>query len=214
MKISLLFAFLLGGSVLTFSQVGIGTTTPRGTLDVSGNVLIDGYLRDDININAADDTNTFLLVRSKDSAPVGELKLLDVNLRNVGPVNKYTVKVTQVQRDKVAGLVTNLPESKYVIAITDALFNGANSAITSDSEYGSFSTEVTKVTRSGVVFNAINLDFTGSTTASNANGTWELSLVVYERELVKDWGTFNGSVSDSATPNYSGVSTVTPLGLQ
>lgn len=214
MKISLFFGFLLGGCVLAYSQVGIGTKTPRGTLDVSGNILVDGYLRDDINIDAADDINTFLLVRSKDSSPVGELKLLDVSMRNVGPVNKYTVKVSNVDDDKVAGLVTNLPESKYVIAITDARFSVANSAITSDSEYGSFSTEITKVVRGGVSYNAINLDFTGSTTTSGTNGTWELSLVVYERELVKDWGTFTGSVSNSATPNYSGVSNVTPQGLQ
>lgn len=198
---------------LNFAQVGIGTSNPRGALDVNGNILLEGYLRDDINIDAADDTNTFLLVRSKDSGSEGVLKLLDVSLRNVGPVNKYVVKVTNIQGFSVLGLVTNLPVDKYVVAITDAKFNGIMTS--NGGQFGSFSTEVTPVTRNNISYNAINLDYKGGTLATGSVKSWEVSLVVYERELVKDWGTFTGSVSgNSANPSYSGVSTNTPIGLQ
>lgn len=85
---------------------------------------------------------------------------------------------------------------------------------TTPKSFGSYATEVTQVTSGGKNYHAINLAFKGAGTVSSQNGTWTLTLNVFERSLVKDWGTFNGSVSASASPGYSGVSTNTPLGLQ
>lgn len=210
LKISIIFVFSLVSTAK--AQVGIGTDEPRGVLDVNGNILLDSYLVDDINMYAGG--SPYLLVRSKDSSPVGQLKLLDVSLRDVGPVNKYKLIISNVSMDQIVNLSTNLLTSKYVVAITDAVFKDAYSAKTSNGQFGSISTEVTKVIRNGNEYNAINLDFKGGTTISNVNGDWELGLVVYERELVKDWGTFEGSVSASASPTYTGTSTNTPEGLQ
>ncbi|MFZ4930456.1 hypothetical protein [Chryseobacterium sp. Mn2064] len=197
------------------AQVGINTTTPKGTLDVVGETLVESYLIDTENTKAGG--NYLLLTRSKDSSPVGKVKLLDISLRNVAPVNIYNVVLKNVKEDEVVNLDTGLDASKYVVAITGAVFSeavpGVNTS-TNPKSFGSYSTEVTQVVKSGKNFHAINLSFKGAGTASAQNGTWTFTLNVFEKSLVKDWGTFNGSVSASASPGYSGVSTNTPLGLQ
>lgn len=196
----------------TEAQVGINTKNPQSTLDVEGEILVESYLIDTTNYSATQ--NYFLLTRSKDTAPIGKLKMLDISLRNVAPVNAYKIVLTNVNQDEVVSLNTGLETSKYVIAITGATFSSAISAAntsTTPKSFGAYSTEVTQVTSGGKTYDAVNLSFKGSDTVSSANGTWTLNLNVFERSLVKDWGTVNGSVS---APSYSGVSTNTPLGLQ
>ncbi|PWN69972.1 hypothetical protein C1631_008190 [Chryseobacterium phosphatilyticum] len=208
--------FLMTFAVLAIkAQVGINTSTPKGMLDVEGETLVESYLIDTENATARG--NYLLLTRSKDTSPVGKVKLLDISLRNVAPVNMYNVVLKNVKLDEVVNLNTGLDADKYVVAITGAVFTGAVSAAntsTTPKSYGSYSTEITQVTKSGKKYHAINLSFKGAGTVSSVNGTWTLTLNVFEKSLVKDWGTFNGSVSSSASPAYSGVSTNTPLGLQ
>lgn len=197
------------------AQVGINTATPQGTLDVEGETLVESYLIDTENTTARG--NYLLLTRSKDTSPVGKVKMLDISLRNVAPVNIYNVILKNVKQDEVINLNTGLETDKYVVAITGAVFTGAVSAATTSTNpksYGAYSTEVTKVSQSGKNFHAINLSFKGTGTASSQNGTWTLTLNVFEKSLVKEWGTFTGTVSASSSPIYSGVSTNTPLGLQ
>ncbi|SIS84509.1 hypothetical protein SAMN05421786_102516 [Chryseobacterium ureilyticum] len=209
-KITALF-FVAVASLGLKAQVGINTANPKGTLDVEGETLVESYLVDTENTTAKG--NYLLLTRSKDSSPVGKVKLLDITLRNVAPVNMYTVVLKNVKQDEVINLNTGLDADKYVVAITGAVFSNAVSATTTDTSrlYGAYSTEVTKVVKDGKNYQAINLSFKGAGTVSAQNGTWTLTLNVFEKSLVKDWGTFNGSVS---APSFSGVSTNTPLGLQ
>ncbi|REC46963.1 hypothetical protein [Chryseobacterium pennipullorum] len=208
--------FLVGFAALhANAQVGINTNTPKGMLDVEGETLVESYLVDTENAKASG--NYLLLTRSKDSSPVGKVKLLDISLRNVAPVNAYNVVLKNVKQDEVVNLNTGLETDKYVVAITGAVFTVAVSAVnttTTPKSFGSYSTEVTKVAKAGKNYHAINLSFKGAGTTSSQNGTWTVTLNVFEKSLVKDWGTFTGSVSKSASPAYSGVSTNTPLGLQ
>ncbi|NIF03904.1 hypothetical protein F3J23_00500 [Chryseobacterium sp. Tr-659] len=215
MKKIITFVLAVGAFLTAGAQVGINTKTPQSTLDVEGETLVESYLID--TVNSAAGGNYFLLTRSKDTSPVGKVKLLDISLRNVAPVNAYKIVLTNVNQDEVVSLNTGLETSKYVVAITGAVFTNAISAAnttTTPKSFGAYSTEVTPVTSGGKTYHAINLAFKGAGTVSSANGTWTLTLNVFERSLVKDWGTFNGSVSASASPVYSGVSTNTPLGLQ
>lgn len=208
--------FLVAGTfIASNAQVGINTANPQGTLDVAGEILVESYLVDTMNSSAKG--NYFLLTRSKDTNPVGKIKMLDISLRNVAPVNAYNIILKNVSQDEVVNLNTGLETSKYVVAITGAVFSGAVSAVntsTTPKSFGAYSTEVTQITSGGKTYHAVNLSFKGAGTVSSTNGTWTLTLNVFERSLVKDWGTFNGSVSASASPVYSGVSTNTPLGLQ
>ncbi len=184
-------------------------------MDVVGETLVESYLIDTENSKAGG--NYLLITRSKDTSPVGKVKLLDISLRNVAPVNIYNVILKNVKQDEVVNLNTGLDTSKYVVAITGAVFTAAVSAAntsTNPKSYGSYSTEITQIASGGKNYHAINLSFKGAGTVSSQNGTWTFTLNVFERSLVKDWGTFNGSVSASASPGYSGVSTNTPLGLQ
>lgn len=213
MKNLSIIIFLISISIK--SQVGINTTTPQGTLDVNGGLLIDSYLVDTVNSIA--DGNYYLLTRSRDTTPVGKVKILDVSLRNVAPVNIYKININNVKQDEVINLNTGLDVNKYVVAITNAVFKNAepiavvNNGIYS---YGTYFTEIAKTTVGANTFFTINLDFKGAGTLSSQNGNWELSLVVYEKALLKEWGNYTGSVSASATPSYTGTSTNTPLGLQ
>ncbi|MCW3160218.1 hypothetical protein [Chryseobacterium oryctis] len=221
---TLICSILLLSTTTCVAQIGIGTTTPKGTLDVEGNTLVDGSMKIN-NITDAPINSNLLLVRSEDSTPKGELKLLDINLRNVAPVNKYKVIVSNVDSHQIVDLSTNLPTSKYVVAITDAVFLGASTTSTlvlsspSKRLYGTFSTEVKTINRTigGVVtpVYAVNMAFKGANSVALNNnptkGRWEFSLVVYERSLVKDWGTISGKVT---SPTYSSTSTSTPQALQ
>lgn len=213
-KITLLLGMALISSAIK-AQIGINTANPKGTLEVEGETLVESYLVDTENAPARG--NYLLLTRSKDSSPVGKVKMLDISLRNVAPVNMYTVVLKNVKQDEVVSLNTGLDADKYVLAITGAVFTDAVSAAntgTSPKSYGAYSTEVTKLSKDGKNYHAVNLSFKGAGTVSSQNGTWTFTLNVFEKSLVKDWGTFNGSVSASASPAYSGVSANTPLGLQ
>ncbi|OCA79380.1 hypothetical protein BBH99_06295 [Chryseobacterium contaminans] len=210
-KIISLF-FVAAATLGLKAQIGINTANPKGTLDVEGETLVESYLIDTENTTARG--NYLLLTRSKDSSPVGKVKLLDITLRNVAPVNMYTVVLKNAKQDEVVNLNTGLDADKYVVAITGAVFSDAVSATTTSTSrlYGAYSTEVTKVQQGGKNYQAINLSFKGAGTVNAQNGTWTLTLNVFEKSLVKDWGTFEGSVSAAAS--YSGVSTNTPPGLQ
>ncbi len=87
-KIISLF-FVAAATLGLKAQIGINTANPKGTLDVEGETLVESYLIDTENTTARG--NYLLLTRSKDSSPVGKVKLLDITLRNVAPVNMYTV---------------------------------------------------------------------------------------------------------------------------
>jgi hypothetical protein len=210
MKIKLLVAVVICFTTNIDAQVGINTSNPQGTLDVNGRTLGDSYLIDSVNSIVSD--NYYLLTRSTDTIPVGKVKKLDISLRNVAPVNMYNVTIQNVQQDEVVNLNTNLETSKYVVAIVGAVFSGATSNRNPDGSYGAYYNEITKITVGSNTYHAINLDFKGGGTTSSQNGTWNLSLVVYEKVLVKDWGNYVGSVSSASS--YKGVSTNTPLGLQ
>ncbi|RQO33770.1 hypothetical protein DBR39_22630 [Chryseobacterium sp. KBW03] len=193
------------------AQVGINTKNPQGTLDVTGGTLIESYVIDTVNSYAAG--NYYLLTRSKDTTPIGKVKLLDIALRNVAPVNTYNIILKNVSQTDVVNLNTGLEKDKYIVAVTGAVFTDAVPAVnttTSIKSFGAYSTEVTSVTSAGKVYNAINLSFKGAGTTSAQNGSWSLTLCVYEKALVKDWGTYTGTVNSS----FTGVSTNTPIGLQ
>lgn len=220
-------ALCILGFASTFqAQVGIGTATPKSTLDIGGNMLVDGALT--INNMQSGKGGRYLLVRSKSSIPAGEMKLLDVNLRDIGPVNKYAILVEDVKVGSVVNLNTNLAADNYVVAITDAVYKNAALAKTSNG-HGSYSTEITTVKRNVVEngktvskdFYAVNLDFKGAThvyvdgsilKTDSKGGDWSFSLIIYEKALVKDWGNFSGSVSKSN--NYNGASVSTPAALK
>ena len=207
-------------SAVLFSQVGIGTQTPRDQLDVIGNILLDDYL---ILTDTKTVTGNYnLLVRSEDSNPVGEVKVLNTRTRTVVPINKYTVKISNVDDVRVIKLNTGLDVSKYFVGLAEATFTGADiiqvsptaSGSNSAPVHGTFLTTVEKGTGTSAGKYVISLNFNGARTDGNKNGTWDVSFIVYEKTLVKDYGVFTGSVSASATPKYSGVSTNTPAGLQ
>lgn len=211
MKKMIVILLVIAAHVAANAQVGIKTSNPQATLDVAGGTLVESYLID-TNNNAATG-NYYLLTRSKDSSPVGKVKLLDIALRTVAPVNTYNIVLQNVSQDDVVNLNTGLETAKYVVAIVSAVFTDATPGVITSTTYksfGAYSTEITKTISSGVEYNAVNLSFKGAGTTLAKNGTWNLTLCVYEKALIKDWGTYTGSVDNT----FRGVSTNTPIGLQ
>lgn len=199
-------------SLLLFAQVGIKTQTPRGQLDVRGKLLIDGYAILENTLDASG--NYYLLVRSNDSTPAGEIKKLDVDLRHVAPVNKYIVEVQDVQGTTVLNINTSLDVSKYYLGIGEAYFNTRVRNIGMNNMSPVYGTYKTAVGQNGSGKYTVSLNYSGAQKGTTLQGNWVVSFIVFEKTLVRDWGTVTGSVSATATPNWSGASTGTPLGLQ
>ncbi len=212
-KISFIVSVLCAAMISAQVSVNINpNTTPiSGELDVNGGLLIESYLI--LEKTEAVTGNFYLLVRSDDSTPVGELKKLDVDLRNVGPVNKYTAEISNVNDAEILTLNTNLSTDKYFLGLAEAYFTGAEVVnSTMDNSNPVHGTYKTAVGQTGNNYN-ISLGFNQSGTRNGVNGKWTVSFVVFEKVLVKDWGVVdNQSVSPSA--NYYGTSNNTPLGLQ
>ncbi len=136
MKKIITFLFAACTCFYTKAQVGINTKTPQGTLDVVGGTLIESYVIDTVNSYASG--NYYLLTRSKDTNPIGKVKLLDIALRNVAPVNTYNITLKNVNQDDVVNLNTGLETSKYIVAITGAVFTDATPGINTTTSIKSF----------------------------------------------------------------------------
>ena len=155
-------SFVFGQKIRIEKKSDINTNNATSELpvvvNVEGDLLVESY----INVNEIVPKNPktilvggvlktmdpLLLVRSNDTQPSGELKILDISKRLVGPVNKFVVNVSNVDKDKVVRLNTNLLTDKYVVAITDAVFSNAiSSSVSVDSKkhFGAFNTEVARV---------------------------------------------------------------------
>ncbi|SEH30325.1 hypothetical protein [Chryseobacterium culicis] len=168
------------------AQVGINTKDPQGMLDVQGGTLVESYVIDTANSDATG--NYYLLTRSKDTTPAGKIKLLDISLRNVAPVNTYTIILKNVSQTDVVNLNTGLETEKYIAAITGAVFTDATAGVntaTGIPSYGAYSTEITHVLSGGKTYNAVNLGFKGAGTTSAQNGTWTLTLCVLKKHSLK-----------------------------
>ena len=198
-KIFLIVSFFLCG--LVFSQKiriekksdinSINNTTEEPVIvKVDGDLLVESY----INVNEIVPKNPktvivdgvtktmdpLLLVRSNDTQPSGELKILDISKRLVGPVNKFVVNVSNVDKDKLVRLNTNLLTDKYVVAITDAVFSGAVSASTSinnKKHFGAFNTEVARV--------KVEYTFPKKTCAPDESDSTEIKCTVHATDTVK-----------------------------
>ncbi len=128
------------GNLLVESFITVEEIVPKN----SKTVIVDGIERT---------VDPLLLVRSNESEPKGELKMLDISKRLVGPVNKFLVKVDNLDSDQLVRLSTNLLKDKYVVAITDAVFSNATlnsidlliNSRDKNKHFGAFSTEVNTV---------------------------------------------------------------------
>jgi len=103
-----------------FSQVGIGTITPLADLHVAGEFLVQTQA----NVAAFDavsntDEDFQLIMRTRNSVPSGELKILDTEQVTVAPVNVFEYEFINVSSDNVTDVDLQFDSSRYVVTISN-----------------------------------------------------------------------------------------------
>ena len=174
----LLFIFCLL-SLPIFAQVGINTTTPRTTLEVAGNTIIDGT----INVNNIDvvqnEDVSYLLTQNQGNM------IKELNTTQVGNALAYFQEyvLTNVNGDWVRNFNTNVQASKYSMIVISAYFsrelvmNGTpeNFAIPAVS---AFVDGLTPTWR-------LRADYPSAGTKGEINGTWTIKTLIITRNITK-----------------------------
>jgi len=96
-----------------FSQVGIGTTTPTETLEVVGNAKLSGEL-------FLENPGGFTTINGQKfliETNTGAIQKLDVGTAKYGPINHATYTFNNVAEIGLHDFNTNIPASKYLLAI-------------------------------------------------------------------------------------------------
>lgn len=100
-------------------RVGINTTTPRTTLEVAGDMNINGAIQVDmLNSVQSGDENALL-----GQVGTGFIKELDVAEEGVAIAYFQEYRLKNMNGDWVLNFNTNIDASKYVVTITSAFFN-------------------------------------------------------------------------------------------
>ncbi|MBT0607962.1 hypothetical protein [Aequorivita echinoideorum] len=108
-----------------FSQVGIGTETPRAALDVHGSMLVQqGFNLGTLPTVKNTDEDFKLLTRLTNSSPVGEITVLDVDSLTVAPINVINYRFNNVSLDNLTNVNLQYDANKYVVAVSNFQYLG------------------------------------------------------------------------------------------
>ncbi len=192
----LLFAFIICNSYTSFSQVGIGTTNARKTLEVAGDVAISGNI-DIVTLNNMEDgdTSTFL-VQDTDNT----VKALDVSNPTgaaLGYIQEYII--TNADLDWVRDFDTGIDASEFVLITFSAFYDKELEISGSSNAIDNSSLPYTATFIKGGTWHIIadypmvaNLD-------ESAIGTWTVKTLIFSKDLSKQFGTIEIPMSNSTT---------------
>lgn len=123
-KTTLLFiSFFL--SFFTFSQVGIGTTTPEADLHIAGEMLVqeEFTIKPLPSVNAFDE-NFKLVTRLTNSTPSGEISILNVDSLTVAPINVVNYDFININRDNLREVNLQYDADKYIVGVANFRYVG------------------------------------------------------------------------------------------
>ncbi len=110
---------------ITTAQVGIGTDNPLADLHVAGDVLVQNeFSLSTIGTVSPTDEDFKLLARIKNSTPVGELSILDLNAIDIAPINVINYRFTNLSLDNLTDADLQFDASKYVVSISNFRYVG------------------------------------------------------------------------------------------
>lgn len=199
-KLILLVAFLLQVSLphIMCSQnaVGIGTTTPRTTLEIAGGMIISQEL-DLLRKEAMTDTDisTFLIQDGVD-----EIKTLDVSNPTgaaLGYIQKYVI--TNPNGDWVRDFDTQVNAADFVLISISAFFDkelvvsGGGDALDNGSAPYTAALIINGTWHLVADFPVV------SNKDANPVGTWTFTTLIYSKDLSKQFGTVTIPMDNNST---------------
>ncbi|WP_031428186.1 hypothetical protein [Flavimarina sp. Hel_I_48] len=200
--LNFLVLFPLGLPIKTQAQnsIGIGTTTPRTTLEVAGGMVVSGTLDIKEKRDMLDSDNSTFLIQND----IDEIKTLDVSNPTgaaLGYIQKYII--TNPNGDWVKDFDTGVNASEFVLISISAFFDrelvitGANSGENGSAPYTS------AFIKNGTWH--LIADFPSVTNRNqNEVGTWTFTTLIYSNDLSKQFGTViipMQNASTGAAPN-------------
>jgi hypothetical protein len=125
MKQSIVFVlFFMTWGILN-AQVGIGTDNPQADLHIAGDLLVqDNFELSTIGTISPTDEDFKLIARVKNSTPVGEITVLDINSLDVAPINIIDYHFTNLSLDNVTDADLQFDANKYVVSVANFRYVG------------------------------------------------------------------------------------------
>lgn len=198
----LCIAFIVCNNFILFSQVGIGTTNARKTLEVAGDVQISGDL-EIVTLNPLKDadTSTFLIQDSDDS-----IKSIDVSNPTgaaLGYIQEYTI--TNPDLDWVLDFDTQVDASEFVLITISASYDKELAISASTNAHENASLPYTATFIQGGTWHIIADYPMAANLDTSAVGTWTISTLIFSKDLSKQLGTtnipmLNGTTGSAVTP--------------
>ena len=172
-----LYFFSFTGS----AQVGINTTEPRTTLEVAGDVYVDGTIKvEEVNNVQNNEAASFLV-----ETQANYIEELDASEEGSGLVIAYFQEylLKNMNGDWVKEFHTNIDASKYVITIISAYFN---QELKMSSEYLNFSIPYASAyIKDGTWW--IKADYPGADPSGGLVGEWVINTLILSKNFSKEF---------------------------
>ncbi len=120
--IALLVLFHLPGIT---AQVGVGTVNPEADLHVKGSTLVQQKMQlGTLPFVQSQEADFKFLTRINNSQPKGKIAILDVDSREVAPVNVINYTFTGVSKDNLTDVNLQYDANKYIVGLANFRYVG------------------------------------------------------------------------------------------
>jgi hypothetical protein len=199
--IALFFAICTGPYALS-QQVGIGTTTPRTTLEVAGDTQISGIMDIGTIPSLQDNESSTFLIQDTDNS----IQTMDVS-NPTGAALGYiqTYVITNAEKDWVKDFDTGIDATDFVVITTSAYYNKEVRLTDSGNAPDNMTIPYTSTFVQNGTWHII-ADFPVAANVDPADiGSWTISTLIFSSDLSKSYGNvmipmLNGTTGSAVTP--------------
>lgn len=185
---------------ISFSQVGINTTTPRKTLEVAGDVIISNNIEIGIKRAMTDTDNSTFLIQDIDN----KIKSLDVNNPTndaLGYIQEY--EIYHPSGDWVLNFDTRIDATLFDVISISAYYN-RELKLSNNTDTTLFSLPYTGAFVENGTWRLI-ADYPSVTNRnSTPRGTWTITTLIFSKDISKQLGTVEIQMNDTTTGSATG----------